>query len=57
MGEGTHEKGKRGDDMNEQDLEARDSSNGAPLLECLVVGLGAVELILMTLVAIWLWEV
>jgi hypothetical protein len=41
--------------MTEDDLEAADSNNGAPRLECLVVLLGALEVILVTLVAIWLW--
>ena len=41
--------------MNENDLEARDSKNGAPLLEIVVIGIGVVDLIILTLLAIWLW--
>lgn len=39
--------------MTEDELEARDSSNGCPRLECLVVVLGVLEVILV--VAIYLW--
>ena len=37
------------------ELEQRDSSQGAPLLECLVLGLGILEWVVVTVVATWLW--
>ena len=41
--------------MTEEELEARDSRNGVPLLEALVVLLAAVEILTVIGVAIWLW--
>jgi hypothetical protein len=46
---------ERSGGMTEDDLETRDSNNGAPLLEALVVCLGALECVVVTVVAIWLW--
>ena len=43
--------------MTEDDLEARDSSQGAPLLECLVVGLAILEMAAASVVAVWLWRI
>ena len=41
--------------MTEDDLDARDSCNGAPLLEFLVVGMVAVEVLAVVVAAWWLW--
>ena len=41
--------------MMEDDLEARDSRQGAPLLEWLVCGLIILEALAATVVAVWLW--
>jgi hypothetical protein len=40
--------------MTEDELDARDAT-GAPLLECVVVGLASLELIAVTVAAWWLW--
>jgi hypothetical protein len=36
-------------------MEASESNNGCPRLECLVVALGALEVILVALVAFYMW--
>ena len=46
-------------DLNEleQRYEQRDSSNGAPILEWLVVSLAVLEMVAVTLAAWWLWTI
>ena len=40
----------------ERRMEHRDSSNGVPILECVVVGLVVVEMLAITAAAWWLWS-
>jgi hypothetical protein len=40
----------------ELDMEFRDFRNGAPILECVVIGLVILEMVAVTVAAAWLWN-
>ncbi len=55
MGEISPKEGER--IVTEEELEQLDSSHGATLLECLLIGLAVLQLAVVTWVSIWMWRI